>query len=367
MKLLVNAKQYRAWNYAIVAAIAFGAYFLRGYIGVIVLAAIMAFLFNPIHQRFVNRYGKGRQGFSASLTFLVSTLVIVVPLAIILLITYLQIKNLLGDLSTNPTSELGSFGQSALDAVNKLLASLPGDHQITTEEVNTAVNNAISTLAGNIVDIIAGTIGNVTKIITNGIIYIYIFVNILMHQDALINVIKKLNPLGRDMSDTYLNKMGSMTKAMTKGQFIIAFMQGAESAIVLYLVGFHSLFSFFLIFLTFLSLIPLGAGIITLPLGVALILTGNVWQGIVVILNHLLVVTNIDNIVRPKLVPKDAKLNSALTILSVFAGVAMFGFLGIIIGPVIMIVLVTTILTYLEVEKSSSVKQLIVNKRIAKD
>jgi predicted PurR-regulated permease PerM len=78
-----------------------------------------------------------------------------------------------------------------------------------------------------------------------------------------------------------------------------------------------------------------------------MIATGNIVGGLTVIANHLLIVTNIDNVLRPRLVPKDAKLNSALTILSVFAGVAMFGFLGIIIGPVIMILVVSTIQVYL--------------------
>jgi predicted PurR-regulated permease PerM len=59
---------------------------------------------------------------------------------------------------------------------------------------------------------------------------------------------------------------------------------------------------------------------------------------------------------RPHLVPKDARLNSALTILSVFAGVTMFGFLGVIIGPVIMIMITTTIHMYLQAQKTPAEK-----------
>lgn len=80
-----------------------------------------------------------------------------------------------------------------------------------------------------------------------------------------------------------------------------------------------------------------------------MLLTGNLAGGIFVIAGHLLVVTNIDNILRPRLVPPEAKLDSALTILSVFSGIALLGFLGIIVGPVIMITIVTTISVYLEV------------------
>jgi predicted PurR-regulated permease PerM len=61
------------------------------------------------------------------------------------------------------------------------------------------------------------------------------------------------------------------------------------------------------------------------------------------------IVTNIDNVLRPKLVPKDAKLNGALTILSVFAGIKVFGFLGIVVGPIIMILITTTVNVYVQV------------------
>ena len=68
-------------------------------------------------------------------------------------------------------------------------------------------------------------------------------------------------------------------------------------------------------------------------------------------------VTNIDNFLRPILVPREARLDSALMLLSVFAGIAMFGAFGIVIGPVLMIVIVTTISVYLAVYKGVPIEQ----------
>jgi hypothetical protein len=79
--------------------------------------------------------------------------------------------------------------------------------------------------------------------------------------------------------------------------------------------------------------------------------------GIFVIAFHIIVVTNIDNVLRPILVPKEARLDSALMLLSVFAGIAMFGAFGIVIGPVLMIVIVTTISVYLAVYKGVPMDQ----------
>jgi predicted PurR-regulated permease PerM len=341
-------KQNQALNVALVVALAFGSYFLRGYISIIVLAAIAAFIFYPVHKRLMRRYK--RPGISASLTFVFSLIVVIIPLTAIVLITIAQVKSLLHTLSSQPSLDYNSAAQSLLDSINRFLSHFPSAHQLTMDDINKFFTQTISKLANNILSILTSSVGTISRFITYFIIYIYVFVNLLMHQDTIIKTLKGLNPLGDKISDIYLKKMGSMTKAMALGQFVIASLQGTESAILLYLVGFHNLFFFFLILLSFLSLIPLGAGIITIPIGIVLILTGNIWQGVAVIANHLLIVTNIDNVVRPQLVPKEAKLNSALTILGVFAGVAMFGFLGIIIGPVIMILITTTISTYLEAQ-----------------
>ena len=145
--------------------------------------------------------------------------------------------------------------------------------------------------------------------------------------------------------------MGDMTSAMVKGQFAIAVMQGTSATLSLWIVGMDYL-AFWFVLLTFLSIIPLGAGIVVIPLGIVLILTGNIWQGILLLAWHFIITTNIDNIMRPKFVPKSARLDPALTILSVFAGISIFGFLGIVLGPVIMIVLLTTLDIYLIYTKS---------------
>jgi len=170
---------------------------------------------------------------------------------------------------------------------------------------------------------------------------------LLVNGDDLRLLIRRLNPLGEEATDLYLAKMAAMVRGTVRGQFVIALAQGIAGAISIYIAGFHDGFFIFAILLSALSVIPLGGGIVTIPFGIGLALFGNVIGGIFVIVFHVIVVTNIDNVLRPILVPKEAKLDSALMLLSVFAGITMFGFLGIVIGPVVMIVIVTTISVYL--------------------
>jgi predicted membrane protein len=82
------------------------------------------------------------------------------------------------------------------------------------------------------------------------------------------------------------------------------------------------------------------------PIGIVLLLSGNTWQGLFVIGAFILIVANIDTALRPVLVPKDAYLNPALLILGVFGGLSLMGLIGALYGPVILILLVTSIEVY---------------------
>jgi len=201
------------------------------------------------------------------------------------------------------------------------------------------------------------TAGSLFGAVTSAIIFLYVFVALLTNREKLLTLIRQLNPLGDEVTDLYLRKMGSMVRGTVNGQFVIALCQGVAGAASVYVAGFHHGFFMFAILLTALSIIPLGGGIVTIPFGIGMIFYGNIIGGVFVIAWHLLVVTNLDNFLRPILVPRDARLNPALMLLAVFAGIAMFGPWGIVIGPVLMIVIVTTIDVYLAVYKGVELQE----------
>jgi predicted PurR-regulated permease PerM len=98
------------------------------------------------------------------------------------------------------------------------------------------------------------------------------------------------------------------------------------------------------LFVAIISFIPfLGTGLVTFPIGAIYILTGQVWEGIVVILYQLIVVGNVDGILRAKLIPKDVTMPMFISFIAIFGGLAIWGILGLVYGPVIFILLLTTV------------------------
>ncbi len=350
MKTDFTLTQKRALAIVTGIALLFGAYFLRRYFMLIVIAAIVAYLFTPVHNRLKTKFNGG---LATTMTVLIALGTVVIPIiGVITLATYQISHMLIGVADWAKTADLTALGDKAIGAVNQLLAKLPFQTPtITLESLRSNVGKVAQTIGEWLLRTISGAAGGAIGFITSAIIFIYVLISLLVNKAEVITLVRRLNPLGEEVTDLYLSKMGAMVKGTVKGQFIIAVIQGTLGAISIYIAGFHDAFFVFAIFLTALSVIPLGSGIVTIPFGIGMMLFGNVAGGLFVVLFHLIGITNVDNFLRPILVPKEARLDPALMLLSVFSGIAMFGFFGIILGPVVMILIVTTISVYLAVYK----------------
>lgn len=339
---------------AVILALIAGVLFLENYLFVILLAAVVAFTFYPVY-RVITRWVKSPT-LASWLTALVSIITVVIPVVIIAYAVAHELQGVTSNVvSYLRTQDPSTLATDSLASVNDFLGGFSGGSvQISFDQLRDLASQGASYIGSNAPGWITGAFGNISNFITLGIIYLYVFTALLVNHRRLLAYFRALNPLGDRVTDLYLGRASAMTKSMVRGQFVIAGLQGLLSALLLYIAGVHY-FWVAAIVLSFMSLIPLGAGIITMPIGLVLIFMGDIWQGLLLILGHLLLITNVDNVLRPLLVPKTARLNPALVLLSVFAGLGFFGILGIVLGPVIMILIVTTIEVYVETRSPAAV------------
>ena len=348
--------QKRALALITIISLLFAGYFLRNYFVLIVVAAVGAYLFTPLFNWF-NRRLSSR--LAATCTLLSALAVVIVPVGLLVVLAIVQVSRMVTHVAGwVQRTDLSDVGDTSLQAVNKFLARVPFAHATVTAESLRKTMVTVAQKAGEwTLHFLQDTAGSLFGAVTSAIIFLYVFVALLTNREKILILIRRLNPLGEDVTDLYLRKIGSMVRGTVNGQFVIALCQGVAGAASVYVAGFHHGFFIFAILLTALSVIPLGGGIVTIPFGIGMIFYGNIIGGIFVIAWHLLVVTNLDNFLRPILVPRDARLNPALMLLAVFAGIAMFGPWGIVIGPVLMIVIVTTIDVYLAVYKGVELEE----------
>lgn len=357
METEFTASQKRALAVATIIVVLFAAYFLRRYFILIVVAAVVAYLFTPLFNRLRRRFSSG---LSATITLLAVLGMVIIPLSLLVALAVVQISSMVRSVSDWVSrTDLSALGDKALALANETLERLPflQDVHLTPELLRERMSTVAQHVGEYLLSFLQGAAGGLVGGVTAAILFLYVFISLLTNSDRVQTLVRQLNPLGEEVTDLYLQKMGAMVRGTVRGQFVIALAQGIASAASIYVAGFHEGFFIFAILLTALSVIPLGGGILSIPFGIGMMLFGNVIGGAFVILFHLIVVTNVDNFLRPILVPREARMDPALMLLAVFAGIAMFGFWGIVIGPVLMIVVVTTISVYLAVYKGVPLDQ----------
>lgn len=353
MKLLQKEKT--ALHAAVIIASIVMFVILYQFMAPIVTAIIFAVLFVPVYQWLYKK--TKRNGLSQLLTVLLSLFAIIIPVIIVVWISVDQVQSMINDVTRLLDTGNNSFSEDrVLVWLNDTLNSLTGGRvQISLQQLQEFVLNAARTVGETALNIMTNTISSIPKLVTNIIIFFYVFIGLLGNYKKVLDFLRKLNPLGDDVSNMYLSRAQAMTNSMVKGQFVVGIVQGIIGAVSLKIAGIDY-FAFMALLLSVLSLVPLGGGIITIPIGIVMILFGNIGGGLVVLLTHFIVVTNIDNYIRPKLVPKSLSLHSSLVMISVFAGLALFGFLGIVLGPVLFILALTTQQIYIKVTEESNGK-----------
>lgn len=246
------------------------------------------------------------------------------------------------------TTKVGDFDVTELiDDVNMILQDIPFvEAELTLGQVQEAAGQ-VAVSAGEFVGSqVLGFVSQAPIFIMNLILFVVILAILLPSMKDLKKYIIKLSPLDDDIDNLYLRKVSAMAVSMVRGTFVIAVVQGIIIGILLFLAGVDYVIFWTLISI-FLSFIPNGAAIINWPILIIVALTGNIVGAAIILVGNLLIVANIDGLLRPMLASKDAQLHPALILVGVIGGLQTFGFIGVIYGPVILILLVTTFEVYM--------------------
>jgi predicted PurR-regulated permease PerM len=166
-------------------------------------------------------------------------------------------------------------------------------------------------------------------------VMLYVLFFWLRDGDLLARRIKDAIPLRADLQHDLFEKFTVVIRATVKGNIVVALAQGALGGLIFWILGVHAPL-LWAVLMAALSLLPaVGAALIWLPVAIYFLATGAVWQGIILIAYGVLVIGLVDNFLRPILVGKDTQMPDYVVLVSTLGGLAIFGFNGFIIGPVI--------------------------------
>lgn len=307
---------------------------LRPFIVPLIWGAILAYVSWPLHLRTL-RLVQGRVFVAALLTTILVTLVIVVPIVWLLLLlrveavsAYAEVQAFLASKPTLPPAlhDLPWIGQSLQDWLERLSA----DPKAMSQQLMLAMEQSSLEVSR----LIGGVGRNVAKLFFAVLSMFFLLRDgQRLFGEARAILVGILGPRVHD----YLDAIGATTQAVVYALILGALAQGAVAGVGYWIFAVKA--PVLMGALTVLiALIPFGAPVVWGCLSAWLLLTGNLWRGMGLFLWGLLIVSWVDNVVRPLVISNATHMPFLLVVFGVLGGVLSFGLVGLFIGPVLLAV-----------------------------
>lgn len=211
---------------------------------------------------------------------------------------------------------------------------------ISSSEVSSNVlgyfNTYVSDLIASFLKIFREFILNLPVMLLKIFIVVFVFFFSLRDGKKAIEFIKSLSPLKKETEERFFKHLTDITNSVILGQIVVGIVQGLLAGLGYFIFGVPN--SLLLTAITIItSMIPIiGAWIVWVPVDIYLFATGNSGAGIGLLIYGILFISTIDNLIRLVIFSKKTRLNSVVVLIGMIGGLFAFGFLGLIIGPLIL-------------------------------
>lgn len=208
-------------------------------------------------------------------------------------------------------------------------------------------NNTLSAVLERVSGLIPKLLNSTTNILFNLAIMLFLLYYLLVEGKAIEAYLKKITPLKEKNIDLLVSETQSNIRANAIGIPLISLIQGLTAALGYFIFKVPE----FLIWGTLTGLFAffpmVGTMLIWVPIVIFLYASGQTWQGTGLLLYSLLVTGNIDTVARMTLLRRFGDVHPVVTILGVISGLALFGFVGLIFGPLLVSYIVVLSRIYL--------------------
>ncbi len=300
----------------------------------LLLGALLAGLCTPLY-RWVTRSLGGRKSLAAVLTLLILFVLVAGPLSAFLGVVVRQAFSISNEALPWVQQHLG--GASAFNAHDWLVQRFPSLAGYVPQQeqiVGGAAELAKATgayLVGGATQLTAST----ATFLLNLFVMLYAMFYFLRDGSDILEKILYYTPLSHGDEVRVLERLRSVTRATIKGTIVIGMIQGTLAGLGFWAAGLGGA-AFWGTVMAVLSIVPgIGGALVWVPAVIYLFVVGQTLKATLLLIWCSAAVGTIDNMLRPKLVGKDAKMPDLLILIGTLGGLFFFGFIGFIIGPLV--------------------------------
>jgi predicted PurR-regulated permease PerM len=316
----------------------------------IITGGILAFVFYPLYRWMQKRIAY--RGLAAFITAVVILLIVTVP--VVMLFNTMTKETHYLYLRTKQQLTAGKLIESRCYENTFLCRTINNVNNLLRDE---SIKNYLVGLLNDVLTFFTKKISNLIfslpSVILHLLVVLFTCYYVLKDGKDVIKRIEKVAPLKVHHQEQIIQQFGDVTRAIIYGTFLVALIQGALGAFGFWLFGINS-FIWWGIIMTFFAVIPfIGTWVVWFPASLFLGITGYlqgetglIWRGVGLFFFGLLIISTIDNILKPIIVAERAKVHPLLILIGILGGLFVFGFIGIILGPMVLALLQTLLAIY---------------------
>jgi predicted PurR-regulated permease PerM len=350
--------RFYARSFALVATAVLGYAFFRivqPFLGPLLWALFLAFLLHPLHLRLTRRFKRSPQTSALLLTIL--TLVIVLgPLTALSAAFAAQVGDLLqfAQSAVADQTRANVFTLTNVPVVRDIIGWLDSTFGIDLTQVrgwliegSRTVLQSLASMGGRV---FLGAVGTVIGFV----VMVFMLFFFIRDGEEMAATARELIPMSKMHKAKLFDHLAGVTRAMVYGTGLTALIQGVLVGIAFIIVGLSSPLVFGVI-AALCGLLPFGGtALVWAPAAVLLAAQGRWGATIFVLVWGGLLVSLVDNVVRPMLVSGRAAVGTLTVFIGVLGGIAAFGAIGLFLGPVVLALIIALVRFMLEIRRAEA-------------
>jgi predicted PurR-regulated permease PerM len=304
-------------------------------------AVVLAICLGTIRARLSRRIGPTRTAILLTVLVLV---VLVVPLVLVGMVLLREGAHVVDYVREHLADNGGPMGlfHAGWSWLHQRLPFLP-----TEEEVVQRLSDSVGGFAGQAVGRAGVLAKGAASLLFGVVMTLAILFFMLKDAPQLAHEAVRLLPFGRVQNERLITLVREIVATSVTSTLVIAIIQGLVGGVAFAILGIPGA-PLWGCLMAMLAILPaVGATLVWAPAAIWLAVSGSIVKGVVLALIGVLVMGNVDNVVRPLMLAGSSRMSTLLLIISLLGGVSAFGFIGIVLGPVVAAVLTAFVQMYL--------------------
>ncbi len=303
-------------------------------------ALVLAICLDPVRTRLEKRFGPTR---TALVLTLLVVLLLVLPVMFVgttLMVEGSMAVSYLGD-QLHDGSGPSAWLHQAWQWLRNLAPGLPPEDEVIAN-ITSSIGAAARFVAGSA----GGLVKGVASFFFSLTITLVLLFFLIRDWDMVRGGLSRVLPFEAEQNARLMAITNALVSASVTATLAIAALQAVIGGLTFAILGIPGAVLWG-VMIGFLALLPMmGATLVWLPASVWLILSGSVARGITLLLVGVLILANVDNVIRPLLLSGKAQVSTPVLIISLLGGLSAFGFIGIVVGPLVAALLTALVQSY---------------------